>query len=62
MLNNILYTFASVDLTPGYLTEETLNTGIITTVVGMGLVFAVLILLALLIWGLTKVVDSSSKN
>lgn len=57
-------TFASAasDMTPGYMTPETLQTGVSTTVIGMIVVFMVLIILYLCIKLLAGVMETVEKR
>lgn len=62
MVNNLLNILAFADTqTPGYITEETLATGINTTVIGMGVVFMVLVVLFLL-FKIIGAIDTATSN
>lgn len=60
---SLLSVFASAvtDLTPGYMTEETLTTGVMTTIIGMGVVFSVLVILFFCIKAMAAAIERSTK-
>ncbi len=62
MVNNLYVVLATIDETPGYITDLTLETGISTTVIGMGVVFLVLIALYVLFKGISALDTAQSKK
>ena len=62
MLQFLTFASAAADSTPGYMTAETLQTGVSTTVIGMAVVFLVLIVLYLFVKVVGGVMGSLDKK